>query len=67
MRYFETTNKAIHDTKSMYENTVGRKVMKTQDGKITSLNEKDELLVVEHGTWRRRQKQPDDELHEKVP
>jgi len=51
----------------MHENTVGRKVMKTQDGKINSLNEKDELLVVEHGTWRRRQKQPDDELHEKVP
>ena len=32
-----------------------------------SITNKDEQLVVEHGTWRRRQKQPDDEILQKVP
>ena len=41
--------------------------MKTQDGANVSLNERDELLIVEHGTWRRRQRQPDNELDGKVP
>ena len=41
--------------------------MKTQDGKAVSLNEKDELLVVEHCTWRRLQKCPDEELWMRIP
>lgn len=41
--------------------------MKTQDGAPVSLNQKDEQLVVEHGTWRRLQKATDDELAIRVP
>ena len=33
--------------------------MYTQDGAHVSLNEKDDQLVVEHGTWRRLQKTTD--------
>ena len=29
LRFFETTNKATHDNKDMYQNTVGRRVMWT--------------------------------------
>ena len=49
------------------QNTIGRKVMKTQDGVPVSLNVKDEQLVVEHGTWRRLQRATDDELEQRVP
>ena len=45
-----------------YENTIGRRVMKTQDGAPVSLKAKDELLTVEHGTWRRLQKATDGEI-----
>jgi hypothetical protein len=41
--------------------------MKTQDGKAVSFNNRDELLIVEHGTWRRLQKTSDDELWERIP
>jgi hypothetical protein len=34
-------------------NAIGRRVMKTQDGKQVSFNERDEQLIVEEGTWRR--------------
>ena len=41
---------------------IGRRVMKTRDMGNVSLNERDEQLIVEHGTWRRMQKCPDEEL-----
>jgi len=41
--------------------------MVTQDGKNVSINVKDEQLVVEHGTWRRRQKCQDEELWQRIP
>lgn len=41
--------------------------MKTQDWVNVSLDNRDEQLIVEHGTWRRRQKQPDEELYAKIP
>jgi hypothetical protein len=41
--------------------------MKTQDFKNVSILEKDEQLVVEHGTWRRLQKTTDEELWKRVP
>lgn len=41
--------------------------MYTQDGKHVSLNEKDDQLVVEHGTWRRLQKTTDDDLWDRIP
>ena len=66
-RMFETTNMAVHKEMDHYQNTIGRRVMKTQDGAPVSLNEKDEQLVVEHGTWRRLQRATDDELAARVP
>ena len=41
--------------------------MRTQDGAPVDPKDKDELLVVEHSTWRRRAKQADDELSARVP
>ena len=41
--------------------------MYTQDGKHVSLNEKDDQLVVEHGTWRRLQKTTDEDLWDRIP
>ena len=64
---FETTNMAVHKEMDHYQNTVGRRVMKTQDGAPVSLSAKDEQLVVEHGTWRRLQRATDDELAARVP
>ena len=66
-RMFETTNMAVHKPMDYYQNTVGRKVMKTQDAVPVSINVKDEQLVVEHGTWRRLQRASDDELGQRVP
>ena len=66
-RMFETTNMSVHKKMDHYENTIGRRVMKTQDGAPVSLKAKDELLTVEHGTWRRLQKAPDSELAARVP
>ena len=39
--------------------------MKNQDG--MPIESMDEQLRVEHGTWHRSQKQPDDELKAKLP
>lgn len=41
--------------------------MYTQDGAHVSLNEKDDQLVVEHGTWRRLQKTTDSDLWDRIP
>ena len=41
--------------------------MYTQDGGHVSLNEKDDQLVVEHGTWRRLQKTTDADLWDRIP
>ena len=48
-RYFDSTNKTTYEPKHLTENVVGRKVMKTQDGKLVPLPHRDELLMVEHG------------------
>jgi len=66
-RFFDTTNKTDFNPKSYTENTVGRRVMRNQDGKTVSLNEKDEQLQVEMGTWRRTQKATDDDLWQRIP
>jgi len=57
-----TTNKANFTKQSMYENTVGRKVMRTLDQKNVPLSDRDEQLIVEHGIWRRGQKTSDEEI-----
>ena len=41
-RMFETTNMAVHKGMDHYQNTIGRRVMRTQDGQAVSLSEKDE-------------------------
>jgi hypothetical protein len=66
-RFFETTNKSTYVPKSYQENTIGRRVMKTTDGKPVSMNLRDEQLIVEHGTWRRMQKCSDDDLWMRIP
>jgi hypothetical protein len=66
-RYFETSTGSAHGGKSYTENVVGRRVMVTQDGANVSMNKRDEQLIVEHGTWRRLQKCPDEELWQRVP
>jgi len=67
-RFFETTTSSTYQKQDHFKNlSIGRRVMKTQDGKNVSLNEKDEQLIVEHGTWRRLQKCPDEELWQRIP
>jgi hypothetical protein len=46
---------------------VGRKVIKTQDGKLVPLEHRDELLMVEHGYGKRSQKTTDEELAMRLP
>ena len=46
---------------------IGRKVMRTQDGKNVSMAERDQQLIVEAGMWRRQQKQHDNEIKARIP
>jgi hypothetical protein len=66
-RYFDTTQKVDFVKKDQFQNTIGRRVMLTQDHVPVSLNEKDENFVVEHGTWRRMPKNDDEELQKRIP
>lgn len=58
-RYFDTTHTGTFMAKDMTQNQVGRKVMKTQDGKLVPLDNRDEQLLVEHGYGKRTQKTTD--------
>lgn len=66
-RYFDTTNKEFLYEQDMSQNTIGRKVMRTQDGKLVSMADRDEQLIVESGMYRRTQKATDDELRNRIP
>ena len=66
-RHFDTTQGSDFTQKGLQENTVGRRVMKTQDCQPVSFDERDEQLIVEHGTWRRLQKTTDDDLTARIP
>lgn len=66
-RYFETSTGTTHQAMDYQQNVVGRRVMKNTDGKNCNMTERDEQLIVEHGTWRRLQKCPDDELWMRIP
>lgn len=46
---------------------IGRRVMKTQDGKPVDLHVRDEQLQVENGFLQRSQKKPDYDLSSQVP
>ena len=67
MRYFDTTSKTTFVDQDMTANQVGRKVMKTQDGGLVSMDNRDELLMVEHGFGKRSQKTTDKELVNQIP
>ena len=51
----------------MTANVVGRKVMKTQDGKLVEMGSRDQVLIVETGMNRRQALATDDELRLRVP
>jgi hypothetical protein len=53
MRSFDTWNRTEHSTKDLSVNTIGKKVMKTQDGEFVPLAARDDQLIVETGMWRR--------------
>jgi len=66
-RYFDTTSGENFDAKDLTQNTVGRKVMKTQDGKMVPMASRDENFIVESGMYRRTAKATDDELRQRIP
>ena len=66
-RYFDTTNAENFDTKDLTQNTVGRKVMRTQDGRLVAMEHRDANFIVETGMYRRTQQATDDELRKRVP
>ena len=66
-RYFDTTNAENHYEMDNSQNTVGRKVMKTQDGKLVAMGSRDENFIVETGMYRRTAKATDEELRQRIP
>lgn len=52
-RFFDTTQRENFCQKDLTANTVGRKVMKTQDGQLVAMGQRDEQLIVESGMYRR--------------
>ena len=66
-RYFDTTNQENLPSRDLTQNTVGRKVMQTQDGKLVSMESRDEGFIVETGMYRRTAKAADAELLQRVP
>jgi hypothetical protein len=66
-RYFDTTNTENHYEMDNSQNTVGRKVMKTQDGKLVAMGNRDENFIVETGMYRRTAKATDEELRQRIP
>lgn len=58
-RYFDTTNAENLCGRDMTANTIGRKVMQTQDGKLVGNDGRDENFTVESGMTRRTAKATD--------
>ena len=58
-RYFDTTNRENLVPMDMTANTVGRKVMQTQDGKLVASQSRDDQFIVETGMFRRTAKATD--------
>jgi hypothetical protein len=67
VRHLQSTNRAEFNEKDLTTNTVGRKVMRTQDGKGVTMAERDDQLIVESGMFRRTQKDSDEMLKARVP
>ena len=66
-RCFETTNRTQHCEKDITINTIGKKVMRTQDGGNVPLADRDDQLIVETGMYRRTQKNTDEVLKGRIP
>ena len=66
-RYFDTTNGENLTPQDLTHNTIGRKVMQTQDGKLVAAESRDDNLIVETGMFRRTQKATDNELINRIP
>ena len=66
-RYFDTTNRENLVAQDMTANTVGRKVMQTQDGRLVQQQARDDQFTVEQGMYRRTQKATDAELLTRIP
>ena len=53
-RYFDTASGETFTKQDMTANVIGRKVMKTQDGKLVKMSDRDQVLIVETGMNRRQ-------------
>ena len=67
MRYFDSTTKTTYVEQDYTANTIGARVMKTQNGTPLDKTVKDEELTVEHGFGRRSQKTTDEALRREIP
>ena len=66
-RYFDTTNCENLPERDLTQNTIGRKVMQTQDGKLVAQEARDDNFNVEAGMVRRTAKATDEELRQRIP
>jgi len=66
VRYFDTTHRGTFEPKDLTSNVVGRKVMRTQDGKVLQDVAYD-IMQVESGMIKPIQKAMDHELRARVP
>lgn len=66
-RYFDTQSREAFTQQDMTANVIGRKVMKTQDGKLVAAASRDQVLINETGMMRRTQLAADGELASRVP
>ena len=66
-RYFDTQSREAFTQQDLTANVVGRKVMKTQDGKLVAAADRDQVLINETGMMRRTQLAADSELAARVP
>lgn len=66
-RRFDTWQRGEFVEKDLSLNTVGKKVMTTQDGQNVPMANRDDQLIVESGMWRRTQKADDAELKTRIP
>ena len=66
-RYFDTQAGEAFTKQDMTANVIGRKVMKTQDGKLVAMASRDQVLINETGMNRRQPLNSDGELNARVP
>ena len=52
-RTFQTWQRSECNEKDLTANSIGKKVMRTQDGEFVPMSQRDDQLIVETGMWRR--------------